>query len=149
MEKDIRGPKNLAFFSERVTAFLTSRNGLHVPPEEITVLNDSQSPYNSFFAFENQLPSNDVDIRHSFIRHEHDPTTNESLLEAELVPKDNLLQTILLPASLICISIALLAGALLALVCFYKIVLVSNLFQPEDEKVRGPGFVLVNFSASE
>ncbi|EXJ76244.1 uncharacterized protein A1O5_00752 [Cladophialophora psammophila CBS 110553] len=71
-----------------------------------------------------------------------------SRLDPELLPNENLIQTILLPATIICIPIALLAGALLALVYMYRIDPVPNLFKPTETSLRGPGFVLVNFSAT-
>ncbi|KIW29971.1 uncharacterized protein PV07_05755 [Cladophialophora immunda] len=145
MESDNRRPKNLVSFSERVTAFLTNRHSLHFPSqEEITTDKNINSP----LGFQNELPLEQNEIRQSFIRWQYDTPEEESRLDPEFLPNENLVQTILLPAAIICIPIALLAVTLLALVYIYRVDPVQNLFTPIDASVHGPGFVLVNFSAT-
>ncbi|KIW80299.1 hypothetical protein Z517_06914 [Fonsecaea pedrosoi CBS 271.37] len=145
MESDNRRPKNLVSFSERVATFLTNRHSLHIPSqEEIT----GERTRSQSLDFQNEIPLEQNDIRQSFIRRQYDTPEEECRFDPELLPNENLVQTILLPAAVICIPIALLAGTLLALVYMYRVVPVPNLFKPTEATLHEPGFVLVNFSAT-
>lgn len=146
MESDTRRPKNKTSFSERIAAFLTNREPSHFPLQNDVVMEETRSPP---LAFQNQLPLDESDIRRSFIRWQyHKPGTGSSL-EPELRAYENSVQTLLLPTTVICIPIALLASTLLALVYMYKVEPAPNLFKPPNAEFEDPGFVLVNFSASE
>jgi len=146
MESDTRRPKNMVSFSERVAAFLTNRQSWSLPSQEEIFVEKNG---NSSLGFRNELPLEQNDIRNSFIRHQYNTSEEESRLDPELLPNENLVQTILLAVTVICIPIALLAATLLALIYMYRVRPVANLFKPTDASVHGPGFVLVNFAASE
>ena len=57
-------------------------------------------------------------------------------------------QSILTPTAIICVPIALLAAALLALVLIFRVDPQPNLFTSPPSDPRGRGYILVNFSAS-
>lgn len=146
MESDIRRPKNTTSFAERVAAFLTNREHSHFPLRNDLVVEEGRSPP---LSFQNQLPPDESDIRQSFIRWQHHKPGTASSLEPELRAYENSVQTLLLPTTVICIPISLLAGTLLALVYMYKVEPAPNMFKPPNADFQDPHFVLVNFSASE
>ncbi|KIX98318.1 uncharacterized protein Z520_05619 [Fonsecaea multimorphosa CBS 102226] len=145
MESDTRRPKNLVSFSERVAAFLTNRQSWTLPSQEEILVEKNGTPS---VGFRNELPLEQNDIRNSFIRRQYDTPEEESRLDPELLANENLIQTVLLPATIICVPIALLAATLLALIYMYKVQPVPSLFNPTEASVHGPGFVLVNFAAT-
>ncbi|OAP61956.1 hypothetical protein AYL99_04159 [Fonsecaea erecta] len=145
MESDNRRPKNLVPFSERVAGFLTNRYSWNFPFQEEILVQKNGTPS---LDFRNELPLDQDDFRKSFIRRQHDAPEEQSRLDPELLPNENLVQTILLPATIICIPITLLAGTLLALIYMYQVHPVPNLFKPTEKSLHGPGFVLVNFAAT-
>ncbi|KAJ9605281.1 hypothetical protein H2200_009938 [Cladophialophora chaetospira] len=146
MESDSLRPKRLISFSQRVAAFPASRNDLdHPSNEDLTV----EETYNAPTNFRNEIPSEDIDIRRSLIRWQHHTQSSDSSLRSELRQNENLLQTILLPAAIICIPIALLAGVLFGLCYLYKINPVDSLFDLSDDALDSSrGFILVNFPAT-
>ncbi|KIW99082.1 uncharacterized protein Z519_00745 [Cladophialophora bantiana CBS 173.52] len=138
MESENQRPKKLVSFSERVAAFRTKRNSLRFPSQEDIAMEQRRIPS---LSFRNEPPLQQDDFRRSFIRWQYEMPEEESSLDPELLPNENLIQTILLPATIIYIPIALLAGALLDLVYIYRIDLVPNLFKPTETSLRGPGFL--------
>jgi len=58
-------------------------------------------------------------------------------------------QSILTPATIICLPIALLAAALLTLVLVFRVNPQPNLFRPTPSDASGQGHILVDFSASK
>jgi hypothetical protein len=113
MESDSRRPKNPTSFSERVAAFVTHRISLHFPSQEDVVLEENADAPLKFL---NELPPEESEVRRSFIRWQYHKPGGEDALEPEILHNENLAEAIILPATVICVPIALLASVLLALV---------------------------------
>lgn len=97
-------------------------------------------------AFQNSFSIPEKAHRVSLIRpidHNHVEDDEQHMVAA----KDHV-QSILTPAIIICVPIALLAAALLALVLMFKVDPKPNIFAPSTDP-SGRSYILVDFSASK
>jgi hypothetical protein len=149
MESDLRPCKRLQPFSERMAArhsdklngsFLFPSHG-HIQQARDKFPGSTNCPYI-------HSPDDKEAQRRSLTRppdHDLEPD-----LETDSQNSSNfhLLSTVFLPAFIICVPIALLCAALLAIVYFYKVDIRPNSFTPAEPQ-PDPGYVLVNFPASQ
>lgn len=144
MEINRRPLKRYVSFSERAATIQDTDENVRLPSREDLTQEDNQGLRN----FQNVIPPDDTNIRQSLIR------WPDGSLDAEpdmVHPPsdDSLAKTILLPALVICLPIAALCAALLAIVYIYKADVRPNAFLHTTPKQGGTSYILVNFPASE
>lgn len=135
--------KTLPFYQRMATGTYDSVN-LQLPSNE-----DLQhSGIYNISTFQNDISIPEKGHRVSLIR----PNVDDGHIEDDAPPisatKDHV-QSILTPSTIICLPIALLAAALLAMVLIFRVNPQPNLFSSTPSDPRGRGYVLVDFSASK
>jgi hypothetical protein len=135
--------KTLPFYQRMTTGTYDNIN-LQLPSNED--LRDSG--IHNISAFQNDISITEKGHRISLIR----PNVDNSHIEGDELQisatKDHI-QSILTPTAIICVPIALLTAALLALVLIFRVDPQPNLFTSSPSDSRGRGYILVNFSASK
>ena len=129
-------------FYERIAAGMYNRVDLQLPSNHEIGDND----IHDISTFENGLPTPEKPQRLSLIRPHIINSEIGDSNDIERVSSETHIQSIFIPTLIICIPIALLTAALLALVLAFRVVPRSNLFMSTE--TPGPGYILVNFSAS-
>lgn len=134
-------PKKLPFY-HRTAARTYDNVNLQPPPHEDV----QDSGIYDISAFQNSFSIPEKAHRISLIRpigHNHIEDDEQDMVAAK-----NHVQSILTPAIIICVPIALLAAALLALVLVFRVDPKPNIFAPSTDP-SGQSYILVDFSASK